>query len=201
MSLPRTLGTRLGLSSNRVPSTPKMMRGLATAARVSTFTPSYRPGASPSALRLDETFFSSNRIPSRRGLASASDSQMRMLIVGCPGSGKGTQSSRLLKQFSFTVISAGDVLRSHIQRGTEIGKRADKVIKAGGLMPDEIMMDLIGSEVEALGDSNWLLDGFPRTLGQAQLLDSMLQKKGKQLKLVVNLDVPEDVILDRILRE
>ncbi|KAF6767630.1 Adenylate kinase, active site lid domain protein [Kalmanozyma brasiliensis GHG001] len=132
--------------------------------------------------------------------ARRSDSQMRMLIVGSPGSGKGTQSTRLLKEYSFSVLSAGDVLRSHISRRTEIGQRADAVIKQGGLMPDAVMMDLIGSEVKTLADSDWLLDGFPRTLGQAEMLDSMLEQSGKALRLVINLDVPEDVILDRILQ-
>ncbi|KAJ1584074.1 hypothetical protein NDA11_003759 [Ustilago hordei] len=128
------------------------------------------------------------------------DSQMRMLIVGSPGSGKGTQSARLLKHHSFTVLSAGDVLRSHIRRATPIGQRAESVIKQGGLMPDQVMMDLIGSEVSSLASKDWLLDGFPRTLGQAEMLDAMLEEEGKPLKLVVNLDVPESVILDRILQ-
>ncbi|SPO27289.1 probable ADK2 - adenylate kinase, mitochondrial [Ustilago trichophora] len=126
--------------------------------------------------------------------------QMRMLIVGSPGSGKGTQSTRLLKHYTFSVLSAGDVLRSHIQRKTDIGLKADAVIKQGGLMPDEVMMNLIGAEVEALGGKDWLLDGFPRTLGQAKMLDGMLEGQGKPLELVVNLDVPESVILDRILQ-
>lgn len=131
---------------------------------------------------------------------SFADEQMRMLIVGSPGSGKGTQSAKLLSRYDFSVISAGDVLRAHIQRKTEIGNRAATVIQQGGLMPDEIMMSLIGSEVAALSTS-WLLDGFPRTLGQAQMLDDQLDnKQQKPLKLVVNLDVPEDVILDRILQ-
>lgn len=125
---------------------------------------------------------------------------MRMLIVGSPGSGKGTQSSRLLKHYSFSVLSAGDVLRSHIQQKTEIGLKADAVIKSGSLMPDSVMMDLIGSEVCSLSSRDWLLDGFPRTLGQAQMLDSLLGSQAKPLSLVVNLDVPETVILDRILQ-
>ncbi|SJX62649.1 probable ADK2-adenylate kinase, mitochondrial [Sporisorium reilianum f. sp. reilianum] len=132
--------------------------------------------------------------------ASTADTQLRMLIVGSPGSGKGTQSTRLLKHYKFSVLSAGDVLRSHIQRGTEIGQRADAVIKQGALMPDAVMMDLIGAEVKTLAESDWLLDGFPRTLGQAEMLDAMLEAQGKPLQLVVNLDVPEEVILDRILQ-
>ncbi|GAC94433.1 potential cytoplasmic adenylate kinase [Pseudozyma hubeiensis SY62] len=130
---------------------------------------------------------------------SSASSQMRMLIVGSPGSGKGTQSTRLLSHFSFTILSAGDVLRSHISRGTEIGQRADSVIKSGSLMPDDIMMSLIGSSITSLSSSDWLLDGFPRTLGQAQMLDTMLSSSSSDLELVVNLDVPEEIILDRIL--
>lgn len=126
---------------------------------------------------------------------------MRMLIVGSPGSGKGTQSTRLLKHYTFSVLSAGDVLRSHIQRKTDIGLKADAVIKQGGLMPDQVMMNLIRAEVETLGGKDWLLDGFPRTLGQAKMLDGMLEGHRKPLELVVNLDVPESVILDRILRK
>lgn len=68
-------------------------------------------------------------------------------------------------------------------------------------MPDQVMMDLVGAEVKTLAGSDWLLDGFPRTLGQAEMLDEMLEDQEKGLRLVVNLDVPEEVILDRILRE
>lgn len=147
----------------------------------------------------------STRFVTVRSFASTSshantNTQMRMLIVGSPGSGKGTQSSRLLKHYNFSVLSAGDVLRSHIQRRTEIGQRADQVIKQGGLMPDQVMMDLVGAEVKTLAENDWLLDGFPRTLGQAEMLDEMLEAQAKPLRLVVNLDVPKDVILDRILQ-
>ncbi|PWY97285.1 ADK-domain-containing protein [Testicularia cyperi] len=144
--------------------------------------------------------FATTPAPSRGAPADDESSQMRMLIVGSPGSGKGTQSSKLLAKYSFSVLSAGDVLRSHIQRSTDIGKRASEVIKQGGLMPDQVMMDLIGTEVDTLGRKDWLLDGFPRTLGQAQMLDSLLDKQAKELRLVINLDVPENVILERILQ-
>ncbi|KAN0066229.1 Adenylate kinase 2 [Thecaphora frezii] len=175
-----------------------------TAAPVAHFTSSLCPRLSRTTDRpvLCDNFFVSHRLLRPRGYttASPSDSQLRMLLVGSPGSGKGTQSTRLLKKYNINVITAGDVLRSHIRRDTDIGKRADEVIRAGGLMPDEVMMELIGSEVEALGDADWLLDGFPRTFGQAKMLDEMLEQRGKQLKMVVNLDVPEEVILDRILQ-
>lgn len=148
--------------------------------------------------RISSSAFSQARCYSES--SASSDGQMRMLIVGSPGSGKGTQSAKLLSRYDFRVISAGDVLRSHIQRKTEIGQRAATVIQQGNLMPDEIMMTLIGTEVAALSTS-WLLDGFPRTLGQAQMLDKQLdEKQHKPLQLVVNLDVPEDVILERILQ-
>ncbi|PWN31155.1 ADK-domain-containing protein [Jaminaea rosea] len=123
-----------------------------------------------------------------------------MLLVGSPGSGKGTLSSLLSRTFpTLTTISAGDLLRSHISRRTPLGIEAESVVSSGSLMPDETMMRMVGSAVRELGAGNWLLDGFPRTSGQARLLDAALEEQGKALNLVVNLDVPESVILARIL--
>ncbi|CAO1633346.1 unnamed protein product [Sympodiomycopsis kandeliae] len=124
-----------------------------------------------------------------------------MLLVGSPGSGKGTLSGYLHSDYpSLTNISAGDLLRNHIKHGTSIGQKANSVIKAGKLMPDEIMMSIVGSKVNELNHQDWLLDGFPRTLGQAKLLDEELYKNQKKLlNLVVNLIVPEEIILARIL--
>ncbi|PWN20142.1 ADK-domain-containing protein [Microstroma glucosiphilum] len=132
--------------------------------------------------------------------AEARPTQVRMLLVGCPGSGKGTLSSLLHSTYpELSSISAGDLLRQHIERGTELGKKADGIIKRGDLMDDETMMQMVGKEVEEKGAESWLLDGFPRTTGQARLLDEALQRQGRPLNLVVNLDVPEEVILKRIL--
>lgn len=132
--------------------------------------------------------------------ATAPHPQIRMLLVGSPGSGKGTLSARLHEAYpSLSTVSAGDLLRRHIQEGTPLGKEAASVVSRGGLMPDERMMDMVRSEVDARGDADFLLDGFPRTQEQARLLDAALAGSKRPLNLIVNLAVPESVILKRIL--
>ncbi|KAJ9064350.1 Adenylate kinase 2, variant 2 [Entomophthora muscae] len=126
-------------------------------------------------------------------------SPLRMLLIGAPGAGKGTQSSRINKDFGLEAISSGDVLRRHIKNGTPAGKMAKDLIKSGMLLPDNIMLAILQSELEQLSKKNWLLDGFPRNVAQAQALDSRLDSSNDMLNLVVHLDVPEDVILGRIM--
>lgn len=115
------------------------------------------------------------------------------------GSGKGTLSARIERQFGVPIVTAGDLLRWHMANHTELGGEAAKVIKEGRLMPDQTMMALVGQKIVEMGDRDWILDGFPRTGGQAQLLSDSLEKKHRPLSLVVNLCVPEEVILQRIL--
>ncbi|ORX90992.1 adenylate kinase [Basidiobolus meristosporus CBS 931.73] len=126
-----------------------------------------------------------------------------MLLIGAPGAGKGTQASRIQNQFNILPISSGDLLRKNIVQGTEVGRVAQTVMASGGLVSDDIMVDLIENELNELHihapAQNWLLDGFPRSVSQAQALDSMLQKKNRRLNLVINLHVPEEVILQRII--
>lgn len=128
---------------------------------------------------------------------------IRILLLGAPGSGKGTQTSRLLKDFTqLSAISSGDLLRQNIKDGTPLGKEADTIIKSGGLIPDDKIVALIKTELVGRNwlnaQSSWLLDGFPRTQGQAKVLDETLKQSEAMLNLVVELDVPEEVILDRI---
>lgn len=121
-------------------------------------------------------------------------------MVGCPGSGKGTLSARIERRFGVPIITAGDLLRWHIRQGTPLGHEASASIRAGRLMPDRTMMELVGSKLHTLQhDDDWILDGFPRTLGQAQLLSAELARTQCPLTLVVQLHVPESVILQRIL--
>lgn len=122
-----------------------------------------------------------------------------MLMMGCPGSGKGTLSARLERQLGVPVLTAGDMLRWHVRHGTEVGREADRVIRTGSLMPDTTMMRLIGPELLKRRDSDWILDGFPRTDAQAQRLHEFLEDAHMPLTLIVHLIVPEDVILQRIL--
>ncbi|KAI9476158.1 MAG: adenylate kinase 2 [Benjaminiella poitrasii] len=125
---------------------------------------------------------------------------LRLLLIGCPGSGKGTQSSRLVKNFGVTHISSGDLLRKNIKEGTSLGQQTKQYIQDGKLVPDNLLVSLINKELlSQINDVNWLLDGFPRTLNQAKALDNTLNKISQPLNLVVNLQVPEDIILQRIM--
>ncbi|KAJ1657753.1 Adenylate kinase 2 [Dispira simplex] len=129
---------------------------------------------------------------------STKDECLRMLIVGAPGAGKGTQSSRIRHEFPVYPISSGDVLRRHIATNTVIGQRAAPIVARGEMVPDSVMVDLIDNELDQLDHEHWLLDGFPRSVVQAELLSKSLEAKEQPLNLVVNLQVPESVILQRI---
>ncbi|CAG8505194.1 10450_t:CDS:2 [Ambispora gerdemannii] len=125
---------------------------------------------------------------------------MRLLLLGSPGSGKGTQSARIQKNFNMgAAISSGDILRQNVARGTKIGKIAAEQMERGAFVSDDIMIELIKNELNGLEQQNWLLDGFPRTNKQAMALDENLFLTGQPLNLVINLHVPEDVILKRIM--
>ncbi|CAO3692354.1 unnamed protein product [Rhizopus stolonifer] len=124
---------------------------------------------------------------------------LRLLLIGSPGSGKGTQSKRLQKNFGANHLSSGDLLRKNIIQETWVGKQAKQYVSEGKLVPDELLISLIQQELVSFGNTNWLLDGFPRTLSQAKELDGSLQKLMQPLNLVVNLQVPEQVILKRIM--
>lgn len=117
----------------------------------------------------------------------------RAVILGAPGSGKGTISSRIVKVFGVTHISSGDKLREHVTNGTDIGKQVKKFMDEGGLVPDDTIISLVTHEIESTLNKNYLLDGFPRTLAQAEKL-----QKIQPANLVLNLIVPHSVIIDRI---
>jgi len=126
-------------------------------------------------------------------------------MFGKPGAGKGTLTTRLFEKYGnkygIEFIGTGDLLRAQVQGRTSIGRRAEGVIAAGGILDDELMLQLVSTKLEELrgkGGQNWILDGFPRTLGQASLLDPVLEKANSSLSLIINLDVPDEVILGRI---
>ncbi|RLV92823.1 GTP:AMP phosphotransferase mitochondrial [Spathaspora sp. JA1] len=128
---------------------------------------------------------------------------LRILLLGAPGSGKGTQTTRLLKRFpNVQSLSTGDVLRSQIVANTKIGMEASEYIKRGVLIPDSTMVGLVISQLERQKwldpKSSWLLDGFPRTYKQAIALDHLLDEHDCTLNMVVELDVDQKVILERI---
>ncbi|XP_053675847.1 GTP:AMP phosphotransferase AK3, mitochondrial [Anopheles nili] len=123
----------------------------------------------------------------------ASGKLFRTIIMGAPGSGKGTVSGRIVKSFNLKHISSGDLLRSNIEKRTELGLIAEKYIREGKLVPDIYITRCILSELDQIQAHSWLLDGFPRTREQAEDL-----WKQEQIDTVINLDVPFEVIIDRI---
>ena len=124
---------------------------------------------------------------------------MVIIMLGAPASGKGSVAGILSKEFDIPSISSGDIFRKYISEGTEIGKKANEYITKGLLVPDDVTVELIASRLEEKDVQDGLiLDGFPRTVNQAKQLDKMLEKNNKKIDIVVNLETPEDEILERV---
>lgn len=127
---------------------------------------------------------------------------LNVVLFGAPGSGKGTQSAKLIDEYGLYHISTGEVLRDHIARGTELGKIADQYISKGQLIPDQLMIDILDDVLEknAADKAGVVFDGFPRTVAQADALKGLLKKRGTDLHTVIGLDVPEEELIDRLLK-
>lgn len=124
---------------------------------------------------------------------------MRIVLLGAPGAGKGTVAKLLTDHDGSVQISTGDILRGAVKAGTELGKKAQGYMERGDLVPDSLIMDIMESRLqEADAQKGFILDGFPRTIPQAQDLKKLLEKLKMKLDVVINLDVPKDVILDRL---
>jgi adenylate kinase len=124
---------------------------------------------------------------------------MNGILLGPPGSGKGTQAKRLEKEKNTRQLSTGDMLRSAIAAGTELGLKAKSFMDSGNLVPDEVVVGLIRERTQASDCQNgFVLDGFPRTIPQAVALDSMLEEQGKKLDKVVLFEIPEEKLLARL---
>ncbi len=124
---------------------------------------------------------------------------MKLILLGAPGAGKGTVAKLLTAVDGSVQISTGDILRGAVQAGTELGKKAEAYMKAGDLVPDELIMGIMGDRLQEPDcEKGFLLDGFPRTIPQAEALKELLAKLGIELDMAVSLDVPRDVILDRL---
>lgn len=122
-----------------------------------------------------------------------------IVIFGPPGAGKGTQSAKIIDEYQLVHISTGDMFRLHIQQETELGKKVKQILADGLLVPDSVTIDMLEEKVqENPHATGFIFDGFPRTVAQAEALDSFLEKKGEQIDLVLQLDVTEDVIKERI---
>ena len=124
---------------------------------------------------------------------------MKLILLGAPGAGKGTVAKLLTKMDGSVQISTGDILRAAVAAGTELGKKAQAAMKAGDLVSDDLIMGIMGERLKEDDCKNgYLLDGFPRTIPQAEALKKLLADMGEELDMVVNIDVPRDVILDRL---
>ena len=126
---------------------------------------------------------------------------LNIVIFGAPGSGKGTQSERIVAKFGINHISTGDVLRAEIKNGTELGKTAKGYIDQGQLIPDSLMIDILASVFDSFKDSKGVIfDGFPRTITQAEALKTMLKERGQEVSLMLDLEVPEDELMTRLIK-
>ena len=124
-------------------------------------------------------------------------SELNLILIGPPGAGKGTQAEQLQNDFRLPYIATGDLMRAKRREDSELGREIDRIISEGELVPDDIVSRALFEEIDARGDDGFLLDGFPRTKGQADTLDAALEQRGRGLTAVLHIDVPDDVIVQR----
>ena len=124
---------------------------------------------------------------------------MKIIMLGAPGAGKGTQAKQIAEKYTIPHISTGDIFRANIKQGTELGKKAKSYMDAGGLVPDELVCDLV---VDRIGQDDckngFVHDGFPRTIPQAEALTDALKKIGQSMDFAIDVDVPDENIIDRM---
>ncbi|MDM9382219.1 adenylate kinase [Chlorogloeopsis sp. ULAP01] len=125
----------------------------------------------------------------------------RLIFLGPPGAGKGTQAKKLAEYWNIPHISTGDILRQALKEQTPLGIKAQSYMDRGELVPDQLVQDMVEERLQQ-GDTNsgWILDGFPRTVKQAAFLEELLQKLAQRGEKVVNLDVPDEVVVGRLLQ-
>lgn len=126
---------------------------------------------------------------------------LNIVIFGAPGSGKGTQSERIVEKYGINHISTGDVLRAEMKNGTELGKTAKEYCDQGQLIPDELMIDILAKVFDSFKNSKGVIfDGFPRTIPQAEALKKMLEERGQDITVMLDLDVPEEELMARLIK-
>ncbi len=124
---------------------------------------------------------------------------MNLIFLGAPGAGKGTQAKRAVEKYGIPQISTGDMLREAVAKGTELGKKAKEYMDKGELVPDEVVIGIVKERLQQPDcEKGFILDGFPRTLAQAEALDEMLKELGKKIDAVINIAVPEEEVVKRI---
>ena len=124
---------------------------------------------------------------------------MKVIMLGAPGAGKGTQAKKIASKYQIPHISTGDIFRANIKEGTELGKKAKEYMDQGLLVPDELVVDLVVDRVKQDDCKNgYVLDGFPRTIPQAEALDKALAALGEKMDYAINVDVPDENIVKRM---
>lgn len=123
---------------------------------------------------------------------------MRIVLLGAPGAGKGTQCKRIVAKYSLVHLSSGDILRRERVENTELGKKAQHYMDSGGLVPDQIVVDMMAGAISKAVESGFVLDGFPRTVTQAVELDKSLESLGQKIDAVLNLKVDDQVVAQRL---
>ena len=123
---------------------------------------------------------------------------MRIVLLGAPGAGKGTQCKKIAEKYGLVHLSSGDILRQQRASGTELGKKAQSYMDSGALVPDQLIVEMMSSAIKASPNEDFVLDGFPRTINQAEQLDKALSNDGRKIDVVLNLKVSDNVIIKRI---
>jgi adenylate kinase len=123
---------------------------------------------------------------------------MRIVLLGAPGAGKGTHCKRIVDRYGVLHLSSGDILRRERAQGTELGKKAQGFMDAGALVPDDLIVKMMSGAIKAAPKAGFVLDGFPRTVNQAEVLDQALSADGDGIDVVINLEVNDGVVVDRI---
>jgi adenylate kinase len=127
---------------------------------------------------------------------------INIIISGAPGSGKGTQSDLIVENFRLKHLSTGDMLRTEIAAGTELGRQVEKLVSTGAYVPDNLIIDIVANAISQIDDSynGLILDGFPRTVEQAQALEEFFEQTGKKISLFLDIHVDEEELIDRLLK-
>jgi adenylate kinase len=124
--------------------------------------------------------------------------ELNLILLGPPGAGKGTQAARLTEDFGLPYIGTGDLLRAHVADGTELGKQANEHMNNGGLVPDDLVISMILEKVQEEGGDGFLLDGFPRTIAQADAIAEEMDKRGRKITAVLLIDAPDEIVVERL---
>ena len=123
---------------------------------------------------------------------------MRVVLLGAPGAGKGTHCKRIAQRYGVAHLSSGDILRRERAEGTELGSKAQSYMDSGRLVPDELIVEMMTEAIARTPEAGYVLDGFPRTVNQARVLDEALAGRGQSIDVVVNLQVNDDIVVERI---